>query len=175
MRKKSWSSRDGVSPVIGTILLVGITVVLAATIYIMPFGLSSGHTSVPPVAGLTVGTAGNGFRFSFTDFSRDTTWSEITIVLTDGNNQSTFANITTADLISPDRTTVTKRFGDQPLGSLRVFLNATDMTGNGHLNGGDSYTLTTGGGTFANNVLYEVYVVYAPSGSRIVSKTFQGS
>jgi len=174
MRKKSWSSRDGVSPVIGTILLVGITVVLAATIYVMAFGLSGGHTNVPPVAGLTVSTAGNGFRFSFTDFSRDTTWGEITIVLTDGNNESTFANITTADLVSSDGT-VTKNFGDRPLGSLSVFLNATDMTGNGHLNMGDSFTLTTSGGEFANNVLYEVYVVYDPSGSRIVSKTFQGS
>ncbi len=38
--KKSWN-KDGVSPVIATILMVAITVVLAAVLYVMVIGISS--------------------------------------------------------------------------------------------------------------------------------------
>ena len=47
--KKMYRKEEGVSPVIATILMVAITVVLAATVYIMVAGLGGGGTS--PVSG----------------------------------------------------------------------------------------------------------------------------
>ena len=38
MMKKIWKNRSGVSPVIATILMVAITVVLAAVLYVMVMG-----------------------------------------------------------------------------------------------------------------------------------------
>ncbi len=47
--KKIYEKEEGVSPVIATILMVAITVVLAATVYIMVAGL--GGTGTTPVSG----------------------------------------------------------------------------------------------------------------------------
>ena len=43
--KKIYKKEEGVSPVIATILMVAITVVLAATVYIMVSGLGTGGTN----------------------------------------------------------------------------------------------------------------------------------
>src|SRR5208282_6898044 len=49
MRQRSWRKlqRRGVSPIIATILLVAITVVLAAVLYVLISGLTGGGTSTP--------------------------------------------------------------------------------------------------------------------------------
>ncbi len=173
-RKKSWGRAEGVSPVIATILLVGITVVLAATLYIMAFGLGGGDAGVvTPYATVTTSTSGNGFRFTFTQFSKETTWSEISILLSDGTNMVAFDNVTAEHMSGGEP--VTKSLGSRNLGGLTVFMNASDLTGNGRLNAGDGFTLTTGGATFENDVSYEVSIVYKPSGSMITSKVFQGA
>lgn len=52
MRKRHWRDRKGVSPVIATILMVAITVVLAAVLYVMVMGLS-GDTAVTPTGQVT--------------------------------------------------------------------------------------------------------------------------
>ncbi len=52
MMKKSWKNRSGVSPVIATILMVAITVVLAAVLYVMVMGFG-GNSGSTPSASLT--------------------------------------------------------------------------------------------------------------------------
>lgn len=52
MRKRHWRDRKGVSPVIATILMVAITVVLAAVLYVMVMGLG-GDTAVTPTGQVT--------------------------------------------------------------------------------------------------------------------------
>ena len=47
--------KSAVSPVIGTILMVAITVVLAAVLYVMVAGLGPGNQSIPPTAVLQGG------------------------------------------------------------------------------------------------------------------------
>ncbi len=47
MMKKSWKNRSGVSPVIATILMVAITVVLAAVLYVMVMGFGGGSGQNP--------------------------------------------------------------------------------------------------------------------------------
>ena len=51
-------NREAVSPVIGTILMVAITVVLAAVLYVMVSGIGPGSTSNPPTAQLQAGSWG---------------------------------------------------------------------------------------------------------------------
>lgn len=48
--KKSWKDRKGVSPVIATILMVAITVVLAAVLYVMVMGFGGEENQTPTVA-----------------------------------------------------------------------------------------------------------------------------
>ncbi len=50
MMKKSFKNRSAVSPVIATILMVAITVVLAAVLYVMVMGFGSGPSSAPTVS-----------------------------------------------------------------------------------------------------------------------------
>lgn len=176
LMKKSWTLRSdcrGVSPVIATILLVGITVVLAATLYIMAFGFGTGTTDTPPVANFTKSSVEDGLKFTFTPFSRDTAWSDVSVVLTVGDDSVSFANITTEDMMS-DSGTVTKSLGYRDLGNLSVYMNVTDLAGNGYVNQGDSFTLTTGGGVFSNSATYEVFLMYDQIGAVIASMTFQG-
>lgn len=176
MINKGMSSRrdsEGVSPVIATILLVAITVVLAATLYYMVIGFGGDSVStIPPVGDFVMEGVPHGMKFTFTPFSRDIFWGDISIVISDGTNLTSFKNITTSALHTGEP--VTASYGSQPFTSFTVFMNATDFTGNGYINGGDSFTLTSGGGNFANNITYEVSVIYTPSGAKIVSDTFQG-
>ena len=164
---------EGVSPVIATILLVAITVVLAATLYYMVLGFGGDTGSnVPPAGDFVMDPIADGEEFTFIQFSKETVWSEISIIISDGNNITSFTNISTEDLRTGQ--TVMVQYGYKQLGALTVFLNVTDLVGNGYVNGGDSFTLTVGSGQFANNVTYEVTVIHNSSDSRIVSHTFQG-
>ena len=164
----------GVSPVIATILLVAITVVLAATLYYMVIGFGGDTGSnIPPVGDIVPATISGGMEFTFTQLSKNTVWGDIMILISDGNNNSVFSNITTDALDTG--TPVTASFGSRDLGNLKVFLNVSDLTGNGYVSGGDYITLTTGDGNFSHITTYEVTVIHNPSDSRIVSTTFQGS
>ena len=175
--RKAWAmGRDsrGGAPVIGTILLVGITVVLAATLYIMAFGIGIGQTNTPPVATVTKDAFGTGVKFTFTPVSRDTVCGDVSIVLADGTNTISFENISTESMASGGGT-VTKSFGSRALGTIDIFLNITDLTGNGYVNGGDYFTFLTSGGNFSNTVTYTLYVMHNPTAAVICSQNFQGS
>jgi len=178
MRKMSWLVRnksEAVSPVIATILLVGITVVLAATLYVMVFGFGA-NTNTPPVADFTKSSVQGGLKFTFTPFSKDTTWEMISIVLTDDKDAISFNNTTKASMSSPSGTltTVTHCDGSRALGSLTIWMNATDLAGNGFVNQGDSVTLTTAGGQFSKSTIYSIFLVYKPTGDTITSMDFTG-
>ena len=47
MMRKNWKDRKGVSPVIATILMVAITVVLAAVLYVMVMGFGGDSSNLP--------------------------------------------------------------------------------------------------------------------------------
>jgi flagellin-like protein len=175
VRKMSWLVRiesEAVSPVIATILLVGITVVLAATLYVMVFGFGT-NTNTPPAADITKSSVQGGLKFTFTPFSKDTTWDKLTIILTDDSNAISFNNTTTASM-SRESGTVTHCDGSRALGTLIVWMNATDLAGNGYVNQGDSFTLTTAGGQFLKSTTYSIFLVYKPTGDTIVSHDFNG-
>lgn len=178
MRKMSWlvrSESEAVSPVIATILLVAITVVLAATLYVMVFGFGT-NTNTPPAASFTKESVPGGFEFTFTPFSKETTWDQITIVLTDESDAISFTNTTTASMSSQSgtTTTVTHSVGSRVLGALTIWMNATDLAGNGYVNQGDSVTLTATGGLFSKSTTYTISLLYKSTGDTIVSQSFTG-
>lgn len=53
MMRKNWKDRKGVSPVIATILMVAITVVLAAVLYVMVMGFGGDGGGQAPTVKLT--------------------------------------------------------------------------------------------------------------------------
>ena len=70
--------------------------------------------------------------------------------------------------------TVTHCIGSRALGTLTVWMNATDLAGNGYVNQGDSVTLTTAGGLFSKSTTYTISLLYKPTGDTIVSQSFTG-
>ena len=58
---RSTSRERAVSPIIATILLVAITVVLAAVLYVLVSGLTGGPTSTPIGGAFTASRPGSGF------------------------------------------------------------------------------------------------------------------
>jgi flagellin-like protein len=96
MMKKMWKMRkdkSAVSPVIATILMVAITVVLAAVLYVMVMGFGGSGSNNTPTASFsrnltgtaTVGTATNADIYQFTVASVSTTslaLSSVQVIIT---------------------------------------------------------------------------------------------
>jgi len=64
MRPLIRGDHDGVSPVIATILLVAITVVLAAVLYVMVSGLLTPVGNGPQIMGVVLGKTGDGMNWT---------------------------------------------------------------------------------------------------------------
>jgi archaeal type IV pilus assembly protein PilA len=85
--KKLWKmKKDAVSPVIATILMVAITVVLAAVLYVMVMGFGSNNQQQTPVITMTYqkadGLAGSDYTFTVASVNRnDVKISDINAVM----------------------------------------------------------------------------------------------
>ncbi len=170
--KRIWAIRkdaEAVSPVIATILMVAITVVLAAVLYVMVLGFG-GTSQQTPTTQLTKGTISNGVRLTLAAVSIETLWSDVTVLITDGSNNANWINITTEDLDGGE--VIMHNYASKTLGSLAVFLNITDLAGNGYANQGDSLALTAG--SFASTTTYTVTLMYSPTSSEMTHITFNG-
>jgi len=173
--KKTWAIRkdaEGVSPVIATILMVAITVVLAAVLYVMVLGFGT-DTTTTPTSSITKTTVSSGVKLTFAPVSVDTQWDDITILLSDGTNTIQWTPATE----NLDNTTTAKELlgtGTDDLGSLAVYCNVTDLAGNGYVNQGDYFTLISGGGSFSTATTYTATIIHAPSAGEMCHQTFQG-
>ena len=171
--KKTWAIRkdaEGVSPVIATILMVAITVVLAAVLYVMVLGFGT-DTTTTPTSSITKSSVSSGVKMTFAPVSVDTQWDDITILLSDGTNTIQWTPAT-ANL---DNTTTAKELlGTDDLGSLAVYCNVTDLAGNGYVNQGDYFTLISGGGSFSSATTYTATIMHSPSAGEMCHQTFQG-
>jgi len=71
MMKKMWKKNTkAVSPVIATILMVAITVVLAAVLYVMVMGFGGGGSNETPSGSLTYTTTADGYRVTLASISK---------------------------------------------------------------------------------------------------------
>jgi len=117
-----------------------------------------------------------GFRFTFfPSSSSHTSWTDITFQLSTGGNTISWANLTTQDLNS-HQDNQTWHFGHpQTLGSLSIWFNVTDLSGDGKLNNGDSITFTTGSDAgFSSDSVYTLVLQYEPTDGSMMSFDFTG-
>jgi len=180
--KKVWAVRkdsEAVSPVIATILMVAITVVLAAVLYVMVLGFGGTSTQAPTTSlSKKVPGPSYGVKYEFVSISKTTSWDDVSIQLSDGTNTAVWAPVKASYATGAP---VTHGEGAVALGSLTVWCNVTDLTGNGNVNGGDHFifvTQATGGGagapTFAGSTTYTISIIYDPGPEKIFDTTFTG-
>ena len=116
--------------------------------------------------------AGAGINWTFDEPTEALDWDEMTFQLTDGTSTVNWS-LTMEDL--DNGTYNTSEFGPRTLGTLTVFLNITDVDGNGAVNSTDFFVFTTSGGKFLASGDYVLTIVYEPTGiDDVAEATFKG-
>ena len=114
---------------------------------------------------------GAGKNFTCSEPTLALQWNEITVYLTDGtvtvNWSLSMAGLNSGSLNMSE-------FGPRNIGTLVVFLNVTDMAGNGSVSIGDFFTFTTSNGKFNPARNYVVTLEYKPTLDVIAQSTFVG-
>ena len=166
--KKYWAIRkdaEAVSPVIATILMVAITVVLAAVLYVMVLGFNPGGGSTPSLQ-ITAKTSisnPNGYKFAMTGPTQTVTWTDFTVILQFGATSITCDNALQATLTGSD-------VMSQNLTTKSGFtVTAYDLGGNGAIDNGDYFTIT---GSFTSGTAYTVILLYEPTNGKMVDNSW---
>jgi len=145
--KKIYKKEEGVSPVIATILMVAITVVLAATVWLLVSGYmgGGGGTQITGSFATKEMVGANKWKLTFSQFQPDTNITTVKISISDGSNTYPVTGWT---YNSVNNWTAT--FNNNP--SFKVYYH--DLAGNGVINSGD-YLLLTGlsSGTYTVTIL----------------------
>ncbi|TFG69699.1 MAG: hypothetical protein E4H25_04215 [Methanomassiliicoccus sp.] len=131
---------------------------------------TTGGTTVTPTTQLTKSTITNGIKLTFAAISETTQWTDVTILISDGSNTAAWINITSEDLTGGAGTR--HNYASVTLGSLIVWLNITDLSGNGYLNQGDYMSLTAN--SFASTTTYTVTVIFEPTACEMTHINFNG-
>lgn len=169
--KKTWKLRknaEAVSPVIATILMVAITVVLAAVLYVMVMGFggpstqtpTGSFTGVPTSVSVTPGPVA-GYKLTFGVISPSTKFIDCKVVVTVGTVASTAVTIVIAG----------NNLATVPTLSIRWF----DLGGDGVISTGDYLTIS--GGTVLVPVAlaagsYTVTILFTATGGSICSQSW---
>jgi len=129
------------------------------------------HGSFPPK-----NTVPYGFKFYLMfGSSSHTPWTDITFQLSSGSNVITWANLTAQDLNSHEDNQTWHYGHPQILGSMSVWFNVTDLSGNGMLDNGDSIEFTTGSDyRFSSDSTYTLTILYEPTDGSMLALDFTG-
>ncbi|MDH2904977.1 MAG: type IV pilin N-terminal domain-containing protein [Methanomassiliicoccales archaeon] len=158
MNSKRFAKRmkdSGVSPVIATILMVAITVVLAAVLYVMV----SGFTHAPPAsqtAGLSESQSGNGYTVAVSSVSANN------IKLTNLKIVISGAGVTGFDgsLTWANSTGATNNISVSGTGYVTIVVSVLNGNSNVYLGTGDSFTLTASSATVASDLSGATLTLY---------------
>ncbi len=112
--------------------------------------------------------AGAGINWTWTEPTSPLKWDEVTIQLTDGTDTVNWS-LTMEGL--DGGTYNMSQFAPRVLGALTVFLNITDVDGNGYMNSTDFFLFTTSGGKFNPISNYVMTLMYDPTGLDTVAET----
>ena len=163
--KKTWLIRkdsEAVSPVIATILMVAITVVLAAVLYVMVLGFG-GTSTTTPAASYSKATITYGQKVTIVSITKtDVPWDDVKIQLSDGTNIVQWSPAKANQL-----TATAYNYSTQTVGSITVACVLTDVSGNGYVSGTDYFTLKYQGATgFSSTTTYTAVLLYKVTGER---------
>jgi flagellin-like protein len=156
MMKKMWKNRSGVSPVIATILMVAITVVLAAVLYVMVMGF--GTSSSAPTAAIdgSATSTTHQEKIVVTSISSPQLYADmkVSLVFTD---KTTTGGASGTYVVSMSGTTTATLTPSPAMVSTTVgTITFVDLAADGKVSTGD-YFLVTGveaGDAFTMNLLY---------------------
>lgn len=150
--KKIWKNEEGVSPVIAVILMVGITVVLAAVLYVMVSGMMTSTNITPNVSMIwKKGNPGN-YTGNVISISGSTTLrlEDVTLTVTHGDES---ASETLEWLVSENNKITIGTFT----------LDYVDNNNDKKLGGDDDFFVT---GADRGDI---IRLVYEPTGGQMVS------
>ena len=162
--KKIWRIRkdsEAVAPVVATILMVAITVVLAAVLYVMVLGFG-GTSTQTPTATYQKATITAGQKITIVSITKtDVPWDDVKIQVSDGTNIASWSPTKANQL-----TTAGHNYSTATMGSLSVYVTLTDVSGNGYVSGTDFFNVQTAGTAFVSGTQYSAVLLYIPSGER---------
>jgi archaeal type IV pilus assembly protein PilA len=161
--KKIWKirkNREAVSPVIATILMVAITVVLAAVLYVMVMGFGGGTANTPTGAftGTPQSVVPTSYRLTFGVVSPETKFTDCKVTITIGAASAVLAKaitLPTTAFTAPD-----------PVATITW----TDLGGDGKISVGDRLVIIGAGIT--TGVTCTVTIIYATTGGQICAQTW---
>ena len=162
--KKIWKMRrdsEAVSPVIATILMVAITVVLAAVLYVMVMGFGGPAAQTP--TGSFVGTPQNqtsGYKLTFGVISPDTKWVDCKLLITVGGESGTAASLTSLSNVAL-----------ATISGKAYTATITDLAGDGKISNGD-WVLVKATGGFPTDTEITLTLIYTSTGGQICSQTW---
>jgi len=157
---------QAVSPVIATILMVAITVVLAAVLYVMVSGLITGPGAQKPLVTFSGVTKVNAVTWTFSVASAQPAVAVSNYKLNFGIGTNTGSAVSMG--LNGVNTTVTVT-GATPAS---VGVKWTDLGGTGQVKGGDIITIAFPSAP-ATGTSLTLYLLYS-DGSQIQSKQWQG-
>jgi len=164
--KRTWIIRkdsEAVSPVIATILMVAITVVLAAVLYVMVLGIG-GTQPHTPVASYSKDTIGYGQKITIVSIAKsDVPWDDVRIQLSDGTNIVEWNTTRAFQSTSAEHNYSTQTLLSTP--NVVACCVLTDVSGNGYVSGSDFFTIKYQGATaFLEDIEYSAVLLYELSG-----------
>jgi len=165
--KKMWKmKKDAVSPVIATILMVAITVVLAAVLYVMVMGFGTTGTQTP--TGAFTGSPTNqtsGYRLQLGVVSPETNWNDCKLSLLVAGSTTSLSPVAITMGVGTGSVTISMGTG----GAKTYTITITDLAADGKISNGDSVMVKATGG-FAATTAYSLSLVFNPSGGQICSQ-----
>jgi len=152
--KNMWKKEEGVSPVIAVILMVAITVVLAAVLYVMVSGMMSTTQTTPTGAmNFYEGSQSGNYSGSFVSLSSSVKLSNAQVTIIDDS----LGGSDSINDLSLDTTA-------EVTGGLKLVYN--DINSNNKVDGGDTIRVTNGD---SKDI---IKFVYEPTGGVIARYTF---
>jgi flagellin-like protein len=163
--KKIWKIRknsEAVSPVIATILMVAITVVLAAVLYVMVMGFGTTGNQTPQGSFTGVpSSVTNGYKLQFGVITPSTKFTDCKVVVTVAGTASTAQTIS----LGGNNITAPSTMG----------IKWTDLAGDKVISTGDYLTITGGTSTVPTALAansYTVTILFTSTGGSICSQSW---
>ena len=124
-----------------------------------------GGSNTPTVQITSRTTTDNGYKFTLTAPTSETTWTDFTVILQTGSTSVTWSNITQTALTGTGVQT------QALVGSFSgtIYLNVTDLGGNGIMSNGDYFTLEY---AFASGTSYSLTLQHEPTDGTMASQTW---